>query len=86
MKLKDSFVVKRVQDELILVSTETDTFNGIINANDSAGFIIECLKEDVTRKEIISKMLETYNASAEIISEDVDRVIESLKGINAIDE
>ena len=86
MKLKDSFVVKRVQDKLILVSTETETFNGILDANNSAGFIIECMKEDVTREEIISKMLEIYNASVDVIIEDVDKVIESLKGINAIDE
>ncbi len=86
MKLKDAFISKRIQNDVIVVSTEKDIFNGIVNANESAGFIIECLKADTTREEIIEKMIKKYDASVEIITADVDKVIESLRGINAIDE
>lgn len=55
MKLKDSFVSKRIKNDLIMVSVEKGAFNGIVNANDSAGFIIECLVSDTTREEIIEK-------------------------------
>ena len=86
MKLKDSFVTKSIKNKTLMVSTEKEVFNGIINTNDSAGFIIECLKTDTTREGIIEKMLNKYNASVEIITEDVDKVINVLKGIDAIDE
>lgn len=86
MKLKDSFVTKTIKNKTLMVSTEKEVFNGIINTNDSAGFIIECLKTDTTREDIIEKMLNKYNASVEIITEDVDKVINVLKGIDAIDE
>ena len=86
MKLKDSFVTKTIKNKTLMVSTKKEVFNGIINTNDSAGFIIECLKTDTTREDIIEKMLNKYNASVEIITEDVDKVINVLKGIDAIDE
>lgn len=86
MKLSDIFVTKQIQDDFVMVSTKNTTFNGIVNANKSAGFIIECLKVDTTREEIIEKMLEKYDAPKDVIAEDVDKVIEALKGIGAINE
>ena len=47
---------------------------------------IDCLKTDTTRQQIIEKMLEVYDTSADIVAEDVDKVLEALKSINAIDE
>lgn len=69
-----------------MVSTKSKIFNGVVNGNDSAYFIIECLKTETTREEIIEKMISKYDAPVDIIAQDVDSVLESLKGIGAIDE
>lgn len=86
MKLKDKYITRKMHDSYMMVSAEKDAFNGIVTANDTAGFIIECLKTDIKREQIIEKMLEIYNAPAEIIAKDVDKIIEALRGIDAIDE
>lgn len=86
MKLKDTFISRNFGGDYILVATEQADFKGIINANMTAGFIIDCLKTDTTREQIIDKMLRKYNAQSDIIMEDVDNIIEALRGIDAIEE
>ena len=86
MKLKDTFISRNFGGDYILVATEQADFKGIINANMTAGFIIDCLKTDTTRECIIGAMLKKFNADAEIITEDVDNIIEALRGIDAIEE
>lgn len=86
MKLKDSFVTRQFQDTYVMAGTENTEFRGIVNGNSTTAFIIECLKKQTTREEIIEKMLLKYDAPKEIITEDVDKVLEVLKGIGAIEE
>lgn len=86
MKLKDSFVSRFFQDTYIMTGTEKTDFNGIVNGNRTTAFIVECLKKETTREQIIEKMLSKYDAPKEIIAEDVDKVIEALRGIGAIEE
>lgn len=86
MKLNDSFVSKQVCDDFVMISTQSSIFNGIVNGNDSALFIVECLKNDTTRDDIIKKMVEKYDAPQQILADDVDKVLLALRGISAIDE
>ena len=84
MKLKSDFIIHTADDGLLMIST--GGFNGMIKGNNSAAFVIECLRENTTKDAIISKMLEKYSADAEVISADVDKVIETLYKVGAIDE
>lgn len=86
MKLKDTFVTHKFDDTFVIVNAEKNSFNGIINGNQTAGFIVECLKEDITIEQIIGKMLEKYDAPFDVITEDVNKIIDTLKDIGAIDE
>ncbi len=86
MRLKSNFVTQDVGDTQVMVSTGSTDFNGMVRSNKTAAFIINCLKNDTTRDEIISRMLEKYDASEEVISNDVDKVLESLRKIGAIEE
>ena len=45
---------------------------------------MECLKEDVTKDDIIEKMLEKYDAPREVIAKDVETVLDTLRKIGAI--
>ena len=86
MKLKDGFVTHEMGGEHIMVATGGANFSGLVRSNATAAFIVECLKEETTRQEIIDKMLDRYDATAEIIAADVDKVLTNLRGINALDE
>ncbi|MEE0266153.1 MAG: PqqD family protein [Acutalibacteraceae bacterium] len=86
MKLKDTFVTHQIDDTYIMLDTEKSVFNGVINGNKSASFIVECLKVDTTKEEIIEKMLNKYDAPADIITEDVNKIIDILKKLGAINE
>ena len=86
MILKKNFVTQDVGDSQVMVSTGRTDFNGMVKSNKTAAFIINCLKTDTTKDEIVNKMLEKYDASEEVISRDVDKVLESLRKIGAIEE
>lgn len=86
MKLKKNFVTQDVGDSQVMVSTGRTDFNGMVKSNKTAAFIINCLKTDTTKDEIVNKMLEKYDASEEVISRDVNKVLESLRKIGAIEE
>ena len=85
MKLKKTFVTHTVGGQKVLVSADS-SFNGMVRCNGTGGEIIELLKEETTAQRIVDAMLERYEASREVIEEDVNSVIEQLRSIGAIEE
>ncbi len=85
MKLKKEFITHTSGDEQLMISAG-GSFNGMVRSNKTAAFIIDLLKEDITKEEIVDKMLEVYDAEREVIAADVDKVIDALLSIGAIDE
>ena len=86
MKLRDGFITHASNGEHITVTAGATAFNGMIRSNQTAGFIVECLKENVTKEDIIEKMLEKYDAPREVMEKDVEKLLEQLKAIGAIDD
>lgn len=86
MRLRDGFITHASNGEHITVTAGNTAFNGMIRSNQTAGFIMECLKNDVTKEDIVEKMLEKYDAARERIVSDVDKVLEQLRSIGAIDD
>ena len=86
MRLKEGFITHEGADEHITVPVGGLSFSGMVRSNKTAGFIVECLKEDVTEEEIIERMLAKYDASKEQITGDVEDVLDKLRGIGAIEE
>ncbi len=86
MKLRDGFITHESAGEHITVTAGNTAFNGMIRSNQTAGFIVECLKNQVTKEEIIAKMLEKFDAHREQIEKDVEKVLEQLYAIGAMDD
>lgn len=86
MKLKDGFVTHEMGGEHIMVATGNANFSGLVRANGTAAFIVDCLKEETTREGVIEKMLAHYDAPVEVITADVDKVLTKLRSIQALDE
>lgn len=86
MKLRDGFITHESNGEHITVTAGNTVFNGMIRSNSTAGFIVECLKSDVTKEDIVEKMLAKYDAPRERMEQDVEKILEQLRSIGAIDD
>lgn len=85
MKLKSSYIIRKSDDDYMMMDA-SGAFAGIIHSNATAAFIAECLKTETTKEEIVRKILDKYDASQSEARESVDRIVEKLKSIGAIDE
>ena len=89
MKLKEDYILYNAsEDETIAVATgdEAENFKGLLRANKTAGIIMEYLKEDISMDDLVSKMTQRFDASEDVIRNDVNEIIEKLKSIKAIEE
>ncbi len=85
MILKKEFVTHNLDGEQIMVSA-SGTFKGFLKSNKTAAYIVDLLKEETTVEKIVSSLLEKYDAPKEVIEKDVNRIIETLRKVGAIDE
>lgn len=85
MKLKSNFISHNSSDESYLVPTSGAEFSGIVKGNKTLGAIIELLKEETTRDQVVASMKERFDAPEGAIERDVDRVIEELTKIGALE-
>lgn len=86
MKLKDSFITYMTDDVQIMVSAGENAFHGMVRSNKTAAFVIDCLKTPRTREDLVDEMARKYDAPRETLERDVERVLEVLRKIGALDE
>ena len=85
MKLRKEFLTQTMGSEQIMVATG-GRFSGMVRSNPTAAYIVDLLKKDTTREQIIEDMLSRYDAPREVIEPDVDKVLNTLRSIQALDE
>ena len=87
MKLRQGFVTHMVQDTQMMVAAgkASKYFHGLVRSNETAAFIVDCLKADTTEGEIIEKLLAEYDASRDVIAKDVRAVLQKLAEIGALE-
>ncbi len=86
MKLKEGFVTHEMGGEQVMVAAGSASFSGLVRSNATAAFIVDCLKEETTKEQILEKMQEKYEGSAEVMGADVDKIVAKLRSIGALDE
>ena len=85
MKLKEGFIIQDVDDTQFMVPVGANSFSGFLRSNETAAFIVDCLKKETTEQEIVEAMLQEYDAPAEVIARDVHSVVEKLQEIGALE-
>ena len=85
MKLKESFVTHKNKDDYMMIDA-SGKFAGLIHSNATTAFIVDCMRTETTREEIIQKMLDKYDADETDVAKDVDKIINALKSRGAVDE
>lgn len=86
MKLKDSFITQDIDGTQFMVAVGEASFTGIVKSNKTAAFIVDCLKEETTKEQIVDAMCRKYDAPRERIEADVEGILNKLRGIGALDE
>ena len=86
MKLNTKFVTHEMSGQHIMVSTDTNKFSGLVRSNRTAADIVECLKEETTKEQIVEYMTKKYDVTKEQISADVERILGILREIGALNE
>lgn len=88
MKLHDGFITYSTGSEQIMVAAgnASTVFRGMVRSNETAAYIIDCLKEDISQQALLEKLCARYDAPADVIDRDLERVLNSLRQIGALDE
>ena len=86
MKLNPNFVTQSIDDIQFMVPVGEAPFSGLVRSNKTAAFIVDCLKEDTTPEAIVDAMCAKYDAPRETIAADVEKILNTLRSINALTE
>lgn len=88
MKLHNGFITYNSGSEQIMVAAgpASDVFRGMVRSNSTAAFIIDCLAQDITLDALTDKLTDRYDAPREIIVRDLQKVLDTLRKIGALDE
>ena len=84
MKLKEEFISHNTDKESLLVAAGGAGFTGIVKGNKTLGAILDLLREDRSREEIVKAMHERFEAPEGVIEKDVDKAIANLQKIGAL--
>ena len=86
MRLSSQFVTQDIDGIQFLIALGDQKFKGVVRNNRTAAFIVNLLKVETTKERIISEMRKTFDAPEEMIAEDVDQVLHTLRSIDALEE
>lgn len=86
MRLKSNYITQIIDNTQFLVGVGNDSFKGLVKSNATAAMIVDCLKEDTTVDKITDALYERYDAPRERILTDVERIVNALREIGAIEE
>ena len=86
MKLKDGFITHESDGEQIMVAAGEVRFSGMVRSNKTAAFSVDCLKEETAKEQIVEKLVAAYDAPKEVIEKDVQKILDSLRSIGALDD
>ena len=86
MQLKPDFITMAIDDATYVVPTARDAWRGIAQGNETAGFIIECLKQPTTEAAVVDALCAAYDAPRDTVAADVAEILDTLRSIGAIEE
>ena len=86
MKLKSDVFVQEFDDSIFLILSGSYKVKGFVRSNRTAGFILRKLQEEITEPELLEALCEKYDAPETVISEDLEKILQQLRGLEILKE
>lgn len=86
MKLKPDFQIVQMANDYMLVPTgdQIDSFNGTVILNEVSAFMLNQLKEDLEKEELVERLVMEFDVESATAREDVDVAVEKMKQIGIL--
>ena len=87
MKIKDGFMLRQFGEDYIVVAVGDDAedFNKLITLNSVGAYIYNLLNNDMTYEEIVSAVLDKYEADRKTVENDINIFLADAKKAGLID-
>ena len=87
MKSKDGFMLRQFGEDYIVVAVGDDAedFNKLITLNSVGAYIYNLLNNDMTYEEIVSAVLDKYDADRKTVENDINIFLADAKKAGLID-
>lgn len=88
MKLKYEFAVREIVGEYVMVPLGQGAleFAGMVSTSETGALLVDALKEDVTREELLKRILEEYDIDEQTAAADLDEFLGQLRKLNLLTE
>ena len=86
MKIKEGFVLREVAGNhvVIAVGKATQTFNGMIQLNQTGALLFSLLEKGCEQKDLVEAMIKEYEIDVQTAEQDVSEFVDSLKEANLL--
>ena len=86
MKLKPDFQIIEMANDYMLVPTgdQIDSFNGTVILNEVSAFLLDQMKEDLEKEDLVERLLMEFDVDPATAREDVDAAVEKMKQIGIL--
>lgn len=87
MKLKYNFAIREIAGDYVLVplGEAALAFSGMITTNEVGAFLWETLKEDVTKEQLVARVLEEFEVDQETAFHDIEEWIEQMEKMGLLE-
>ena len=69
-----------------MVAVGKSAFSGVVRSNKTAAFIIDQLKSNTTKEQILDAMLQKFDVESSVAEADIEKILNTLRSIGALDE
>ena len=86
MKLKPDFQIVQMANDYMLVPTgdQIDSFNGTVILNEVSAFLLNQLKEDLEKEDLVERLVTEFDVESATARQDVDAAVEKMKQIGIL--
>lgn len=92
MRINNGYVVKEIAGKYVIIPAGQNVvdYKNMLHINDTAAFVLDCMKENTDKETILNKMIDKYEAQTDedraILKNDLDEFIAAAIEYGAVTE
>lgn len=88
MKVKYEFAIREIVGEYVLVPLGQSAlqFSGMLTTSDVGAFILRCLQQETSEKELTAKLIEEYDVDEQTAAGDLQEFLDQLRKLKLLEE